>query len=157
MSKQHKVRIVTILIFAALLGVTVARKAGLRASIPQPAEATPQDTIYGMLDAARAGDVKKYLAAYSGQMEQSLQQAISESPDFSKYLKDSNAAIKGIAVQEPQSLSDREVKARVEYVYQDRNELQFMYLERTPAGWKIARVDSAERIKTLIPYGTPVQ
>jgi hypothetical protein len=32
-----------------------------------------------------------------------------------------------------------------------------MYLERTPAGWKIARVDSAERIKTLVPYGTPVQ
>lgn len=157
MSKQHKVRVLTILVFAALLGVIVARKTGLRASIPQTVETTPQDTIYGMLDAARAGDVKKYLAAYSGQMEQSLQQAISESPDFSKYLKDSNTAIKGIAVQEPQSLSDREVKARVEYVYQDRNEVQFMYLERTPAGWKIARVDSAERIKTLIPYGTPVQ
>ena len=157
MSKQHKVRILTILVFAALLGVIVARKAGLRASIPRSSEVTPQDTIYGMLDAARAGDVKKYLAAYSGQMEQSLQQAISETPGFSKYLKDSNTAIKGIAVQEPQSLSDREVKARVEYVYQDRNEVQFMYLERTPAGWKIARVDSAERIKTLIPYGTPVQ
>ena len=106
MSKQHKVRITTILIFAALLGVIVARKAGLRSSVPQSAEATPQDTIYGMLDAARAGDVKTYLAAYSGQMEQSLRRAISESPDFSKYL---------------------------------RNEVQFPYLERRPAGWRIAR------------------
>ena len=157
MSKQQKVRIITILIFVALLAVIVTRKAGLRASMPQTAGATAQDTIYSMLDAARAGDIKKYLAAYTGQMEQSLQQAISESPDFSKYLKDSNAAIKGIAVQEPQSLSDRELKARVEYVYQDRNEVQFMYLEKTASGWKIARVDSAERVKTLIPYGTPVQ
>ena len=157
MSKQQKVRIITILIFVALLAVIVTRKAGLRASMPQTAGATAQDTIYSMLDAARAGDVKKYLAAYTGQMEQSLQQAISESPDFSKYLKDSNAAIKGIAVQEPQPLSDRELKARVEYVYQDRNEVQFMYLEKTASGWKIARVDSAERVKTLIPYGTPVQ
>ena len=39
----------------------------------------PQDAIYVMLDAARAGDVRKYLAAYTGQMEASLKQAVSES------------------------------------------------------------------------------
>jgi len=32
-----------------------------------------------------------------------------------------------------------------------------MNLEKTTGGWKIARVDSAERVKTLVPYGTPVQ
>ena len=160
MSKQRWARVLTITLLAAVVGAVTVRKTGLRAGIPrliQRGEATPQDTIYSMLDAARSGDVKTYLAAFTDQMEQSLQQAISESPDFSKYLKDSNAAIKGIAVHEPQSLSDRELKARVEYVYQDRNEVQFLYLEKTASGWKIARVDSAERIKTLIPYGTPVQ
>ena len=158
--KQRRAQILTISLLAAIIAVAIVRNTGLRASIAQislRAEATPQDTIYAMLDAARAGDVKKYCAAYTGQMEQSLKLAISESPDFSKYLKESNAAIKGIAVQEPQALSDREVKARVEYVYQDRNEAQIMYLERTPGGWRIARVDAAERVKTLIPYGTPVQ
>jgi len=160
MSKQRRAQILTISLLAAIIAVAIVRNTGLRASIPQitqRAEATPQDTIYAMLDAARAGDVRKYLAAYTGQMEHSLKQAISESADFSRYLKESNAAIKGIAVQEPQALSDREVKASVEYVYQDRNEAQVMYLERTPGGWRIARVDAAERIKTLIPYGTPVQ
>ena len=140
--------------------MVVARRAGFRASVPRiskPAEATPQDAIYGMLDAARAGDVKRYLSSYAGQMEGALKQAAAESSDFGKYLKDSNAAIKGIAVMEPQALSDREVKAHVEYVFQDRNEVQYMYLEKTPAGWKIARVDSAERVKTLVPYGTPVR
>ena len=160
LTKQRQAQIVTIALLLAVIGIVIVRKTGLRASIPQitqRSEPTPQDTIYAMLDAARAGDVKKYLTNYTGQMELSLKQAISESADFSKYLKDSNAAIKGIAVQEPQMLSDREAKARVEYVYQDRNEAQFMYLEKTQGGWKIARVDSSERVKTLIPYGTPVQ
>ena len=58
---------------------------------------------------------------------------------------------------EPQPLSDPEVKARVEYVFQDRNEAQYFYLDKMSGGWKIARVDSSERVKTLVPYGTPVQ
>ena len=62
-----------------------------------------------------------------------------------------------MALQEPQALTDREVKVRVEYVYQDRNEVQQMYLEKSGNNWKITRVDSAERIKTLVPYGTPVR
>ena len=160
MSKERQAQVITIALLLAVVGVVIVRKAGLRASIPQitqRADATPQDTIYAMLDAARAGEVNKYLLNYTGQMEQSLKQAIAESSDFARYLKDSNAAIKGIAVQEPQMLSDREVKARVEYVYQDRNEAQFMYLEKTAGGWKISRVDTAERVKTVIPYGTPVQ
>jgi hypothetical protein len=45
----------------------------------------------------------------------------------------------------------------VEYVYQDRNEAQIMHLEKAGNDWKIARVDGAERVKTPVPYGTPVQ
>jgi hypothetical protein len=165
MSQQRKAQIVTIVILAAALGVALGRKNGwkLPASLPSPtrvaAEATPQDTIYAMLDAAREGSIKKYLASYTGQMEAALKQAISEQGDaaFTQYLKDSNAPIKGIAITEPQPLTDIEVKVRVEYVYQDRNEVQFMYLDKVAGAWKIARVDSTERIKTLVPYGTPVQ
>jgi hypothetical protein len=153
MNKERLARSVTILILAIALGAVVVRKTGLT----QRSDPTPQDAIYAMLDAARAGDVKKYLTSYTGQMEQALQQARSESSDFAKYLRDSNTALKGIAVIEPEALSDREVKTRVEYVYQDRNEVQFFYLEKSRDGWKISRVESAERIKTLVPYGTPVQ
>jgi hypothetical protein len=72
-------------------------------------------------------------------------------------LKDSNAAIKGVAISEPQQLTDTQVKVRVEYVYQDRNEAQMMYLEKQSGIWRITQVDSTERVKTLVPYGTPVQ
>jgi hypothetical protein len=48
------------------------------------------------------------------------------------------------------------MKARVEYVFADRNEVQIVYLERVGERWKIARVEGAQRIETLMPYGSPV-
>ena len=163
MNKQRIAQILTVLILAGVLGGTLIKKNGwtfrtTRAAM-QPAQATPEDAIYGMLDAARKGDVQKYLAAYSGAMQTSLRQSIAESSNsaFSQYLQDTNAALKGVAVMAPEITSDREAKARVEYVYQDRNEVQNMYLEKTTTGWKITRVETAQRVKTLVPYGTPVK
>lgn len=170
MNADKKAKIVTALVLAGALSVVLGQKYGWkvpnvkvsdlapRAAVPK-ADPTPQDAIYAMLDAGRVGDVKTYMASYTGQMEASLRQSVAETTEsgFSKYLKDQNATIKGIAISEPQTLTDREVKVRVEYVYQDRNEAQLMYLEKNPAGWKISRVDTTERVKTLVPYGTPVQ
>lgn len=160
MSKQAKARAVTVLVLVAALGVVFARKGDLWASLTdltQRTEQTPQDAIYAMLDAAHKGDVKKYMASYTGEMAKSLERARGESEDFAAYLRDSNAALKGVAVMNPQQQSEHEVTLRVEYVYQDRNEAQLFYLEKARGGWKIARVESAERVKTIIPYGTPVQ
>jgi hypothetical protein len=163
MNKQNLARILTALILVTVLGVTLARKNGWTfRKLPfagQRVEATPEDAIYGMLDAARKGDVAKYLAAYSGPMEASLRQSIAESSNasFRQYLQDSNASLKGVAVMAPEIVNGREAKARVEYVYQDRNEAQTMYLEKASAGWKITRVETAQRVKTLVPYGTPVR
>lgn len=169
MTKERKTQVVTIVVLAAAFGVVLAQKTGWKLSdvkvadmVQRPAakaEPSPQDAIYAMLDAARGGDVKAYLASYTGQMDSALKQSLAETTEagFAKYLKDSNAAVKGIAISEPQTLTDREVKVRVEYVYQDRNEAQTMYLEKGQSGWKITRVDGAERVKTLVPYGTPVQ
>lgn len=170
-SKEKKTAAVTILVMLVSVAVIVGKKNDWRFSSvseqvaqislkPQPKpDPTPQDAIYGMLDAARAGNVNAYLASYSGQMSTALQQSVAETtePKFAQYLKDSNAAIKGVAISEPQTLTDTEVKVRVEYVYQDRNEAQLMYLQKQSGAWRISRVDGADRVKTLIPYGTPVQ
>ncbi len=168
MTRQRQARAVTVAVLAAALAVVIAQKTGWRmtgwtlsslsTAAPQAAS-TPQDAVYAMLDAARAGDVNAYIACYSGQMEVSLRQSVGETTPaaFAKYLRDSNAAIKGVAIAEPQTLTDREVKLRVEYVYQDRNEAQTVYLEKSGAKWTIARVEGVERVKTLVPYGTPVQ
>lgn len=167
MNKQRKARLITLLILALALLAVVVKRSGipvrdlsrLTGSRQSKAEASPQDAIYAMLDAAREGDVEEYVAAYTGRMEASVRQAIAEKtePEFARYLRESNAPIKGIAIMEPEQLTDREVRVRVEYVYQDRNEAQLMYLEKVVGAWKIHRVDTAERVKTLIPYGTPVE
>jgi ketosteroid isomerase-like protein len=169
MRKEQKARLATVAILAVAALVALGQKNGWRLpdfrntalvqrALPKP-DPTPQDAVYAMLDAARLGDVKAYMNNYTGQMAVALGQSLAEAtqPGFAKYLQDSNAAIKGVAIAEPQTLTDREVKVRVEYVYEDRNEAQTMYLEKGPGGWKIARVEGVERVKTLVPYGTPVQ
>jgi|SRR5579872_1540099 len=169
MNKERKAQVVTVAVLVAALGVALMGKTGWRLadlrSFPgifrsaSQSGSEPQDAIYAMFGAARAGDVKTYLASYTGRMEASLRQQLAETTEsaFAQYLKDSNAAIRGVAVSEPQETADSEAKVIVEYVYQDRNEAQTMYLEKGPKGWKISRADNDERVKTLIPYGTPVK
>jgi hypothetical protein len=168
MQRERKAQVVTVAVLAVALGIGLARKTGWSLSDlrsfrvafrPESTAQEPQDMIYAMQNAARVGDVKAYLACYTGQMEASLRQELMGTTEtaFAKYLKDSNATIRGIAVSDPQMMTDLEAKVRVEYVYQDRNEAQTMYLEKGPKGWQISRVDGDERVKTLIPYGTPVK
>jgi hypothetical protein len=166
MKKERKAQIATVAVLLAALGIALAAKAGWRWRDFRPTRITeakadqePQDAIYAMLNAARAGDIRTYLDSYTGQMQASLRQALAATTEaaFAQYLKDSNAAVKGIAVSDPQTVTDAEAKVRVEYIYQDRNEVQTMHLEKGPAGWKISGADGDERVKTLIPYGTPVK
>ncbi len=167
MTQQQKARYLTIAVIGTVVAVIAGQKAGWKlpggTAALRPAEPSrppePRDTIYQMLDAARAGDAGAYLRCFTGQMEATLGQSQSEmgSRAFSRYLVGTNKEIKGVALAEPVALTDREVRVRVEYVYQDRNEVQQMFLEKTAEGWRIARLDSTERIKTLVPYGTPVQ
>lgn len=166
MNKERKAQVVTVVVLVLALGAGLARKTGWRptdllswTSRTETTSLGPQDVIYAMQNAARVGDVPAYLSNYTGQMEASLRQAMAGTTEaaFAKYLKDSNTTIRGIAVGDPQEITNVEQKVRVEYIYEDRNEAQTMYLEKGPSGWKISRVDSDERVKTLIPYGTPVK
>lgn len=169
MGRERFRQAITIGVLLAAGGLAVGVKTGWRRNAAPPIassslaparkEPAPQDPIYAMLDAARQGDVQAYLACYSGAMRTALEASVRESgaDEFAKYLRGSNAAIKGVAIAQPEQLSPDESRARVEYVYQDRNEIQNVYLERSAGSWKIARVDGAERIKTLVPYGSPVE
>jgi len=153
MNRHRLTQSITVLVLAAALGVGLARKGAWRSAAPPE----PQDTVYAMLAAARAGDVKAYLGCYTGSLLAALTQAVKEStaPVFGKYLRDTNASVKGVAVSDAQKTGDREASLRVEYIYQDRNEAQTVSLEKDSSGWKIARVDAAGRVPATIPYGTP--
>lgn len=123
------------------------------ASIP----AGPEDVIYKMMDAARAGDTKAYLDTFSGEMRDQLLLVVKENSDsdFAAYLKSQNAAIQGVAVTLMDRASDTEAQVRVEYVYSNRNEVQTVYLRKDPR-WRIFKVTGAEQVKTLLPFGSTV-
>jgi hypothetical protein len=158
MTRRRKAQLLTIGAMALALGVAIGRKQISRSS-PEPLLSDAQGAIYAMLEASRAGDVQAYLASYAGQMRSALEQSVRETgPErLSVYLKHMNAATKGIAVSDPELVTSREVKVRLEYVYQERNEAQTVYVENSGGNWKITRVDGSERVNPLIPYGTPVQ
>src|SRR5450755_3792520 len=118
MTKERRAQAVTVAVLAIALGIGLARTTGWRRSAPAAAP-EPQDTVYAMLNAARAGDVKTYLGAYTGAMEAALRQSLAESTEiaFAQYLRDSTVGLKGTAVAEPEQITATEVKIRVEYVY----------------------------------------
>lgn len=160
MQKNRAAQIITISVIALVVAFLVIRQSGWSPPTSGSRKAqTPQDAIYAMLDAAMAGDVDTYVDFYTGQMRATLDQAVAERGEesFGDYLKSSNEPIKGIAITEPEQLSASSVKARVEYVFADRNEVQLMYLEKAGGRWLITSMENTQRVKTLVPYGTPVQ
>jgi hypothetical protein len=158
MTREYTAKLLTVLLLAGLATFVWIRRSAVSAS-GQNAANGPVETVYAMLDAARRGDVEAYLSHYSAPLEVSLRRTASEKgyAGFKDYLVRSNAEIKGIALTGPKAISDREVQIRVEYVFKDRNEAQTMYLENRSGPWRIYRVDDAERLKTLIPYGAPAE
>jgi hypothetical protein len=167
MTKDSKVRVVTIAVMAVAVALAMGRKAdwrlprfddGVLAPAATRGEIKPQDVIYRMLEAAGQGAAAAYLDCYSGALLGRLEQSRDEMTPagFARYLAQTNQQIKGIAISEPAAISANEVELRVEFVYTDRNEAQQFFLEKSAGEWKIARVSAAERVETLVPYGTPV-
>ncbi len=161
MKPNTRARILAVAVLLGALGVGGARKAGWFESAATPA-ATTEDAvsaaIYAPMNAARAGDVSRYLAGYTGQMRTALQRSLEESGGaaFARYLQSLDAGVKGMAVSVEIS-GEREAKARVECVYQERNDVQVVYLEKESGGWRIARTEGDQSVKAAIPYGTPIR
>jgi hypothetical protein len=157
MSDKASLNILTCLVIVALLGVFVYRQ---RRAVPQkenPEENAPESAIWRMLEASRTQDVERYLSSYTGEIAALLQKNVQEmgAAGLRKYLSDSMRQVKGITVFPPEKSSADERRVSVEYIYEDRNEVQQYYLRQVGKAWKIFRIERAERVKTLVPYGAP--
>jgi hypothetical protein len=122
----------------------------------------PEDAVWQAVDAAKAGDVERYLALFAEPMRGRLEQSRREMGEgaFRDYLTRTASEPKGIAISsldEPDAEPAPARRYRVEFVFADRNEVQEYTLQRDGRRWRIAAVDGSERIRTLIPYGTPVE
>jgi hypothetical protein len=161
MKRNPRAQVLAVAVLLGALGVGGARKAGWFEGGAAPA-ATTEDaisaTIYATMNAARAGNVSRYLAGYTGPMRVALQRTVDDSgrAAFARYLQSSDAGVKGLAVR-VESSGEREAKAWVEYVYQERNDVQVVYLRKERGAWRIARTEGDQPVKAAIPYGTPVR
>ena len=167
MKKDVQAKIVTGLLIAGVIGFVVAKRTGWEPSSgsgsslisrksKKPVE--PRDTIYAMLDAARDGDVEAYVGCFTGEAERRIAQSRDEmtAERFATYLAERNREIKGIAINQAEPAGEGRTHIRVEYVYEDRNEAQRFLLTEANGEWRIAGMEQAERVETLVPYGTPV-
>lgn len=129
---------------------------GWRSLVSKPVPSTPEDGIYAMFDAARAGNADAYLDCFSGPLREQLAATAKEdsAAKFKAYLLSQNAAVQGMAVTVTDRPSSDEARARLEYVYSDHNEVQNVHLKREGSRWKIINIDGAQPVQPLVPYGT---
>ena len=127
---------------------------GWRAIVAKRAPADPEDGVYAMFDAARAGDAQAYLDCFSGPLREQLAATAKEDAKFKEYLIRQNSAVQGMAVTATDRPNADEARVRVEYVYSDHNEVHQAHLKREGARWKIINLDGAQPVHPLVPYGT---
>jgi hypothetical protein len=156
--------LLTALFLAFVLGLIFLRSHGWRLPanvntlISRSTPITPEDTIYGMLDAARTGNTAGYVDSFSGPLQQQIQQAVRESgkTQFAAYLTNQSSSFQSVALSVTAQPSDLEARLRVEYVYSNRNEVQTYHVRKLSSRWKIVGISGTDLTRTLIPYGTAV-
>jgi hypothetical protein len=164
MSVLKRPAVLTVVFLALLLALIFLRTRGWRVpastlfSRARATPATPEDTIYRMLDAARAGDTAVYVDTFSGPLQQQIQQVVRESgkAQFAAYLTGQSLSFQSVALSVADQPSDVEARLRVEYVYTNRNEVQTYHVRKLGSRWKVVGISGTDLTKTLIPYGTAV-
>ena len=136
-----------------VLGVSMDDDGWKAITLKRP-PSNPDDGIYAMFDAARAGDAQTYLDCFSGPLRDQIAATAKEDPRFNEYLKRQNAAVQGMAVSVTDRPNADEARVRLEYVYSDHNEVQNVRLKREGARWKIVSMDGAQPVQPLVPFGS---
>ncbi|NOZ21576.1 MAG: hypothetical protein GXP25_10865 [Planctomycetes bacterium] len=115
------------------------------------------DCIRNMSRYSRKGNVTAYLNCFAPSLRKRLEQARDEMKGgFADYLRRRAEPVRGIAFSDETTLDEGTIRVKVEWVFEDRNEVQFFQLKKIGGAWKIADMTEAEYKKPLIPYGTKV-
>ena len=116
----------------------------------------PDETVFAMVQAAQKGDTEQYIDFFWGPLRTRLEQTRDEMGRrrFAQYLKRTAGELTGVVtIGQPEPVG-ADLKVQAEMVYRDKNEVQELVLTRRRGQWRISAMQSARRIKTIIPYGT---
>ena len=139
---------------AVMIAVLVLARRDEQSPVVADSRATPVDCLAAMTQAAKAGDVDRYLACFSGkQLELERQQ--SGADDFSSRLVESVSGLKGQATGEVNTSGDSATleMTRVFAGYEQQYRVE---LEQQDSQWKIRQLTYVGQQEQPIPYGTPV-
>jgi len=149
---KSKTPLVVTIALLAVGFVLVARKENK----PAVQQGKPEEIVYAMFDAAKTGQIRKYLNCFAPELRKELDQRRRDQGNsaFRRYLVERSQPVKGIALSEKQ-LGPDSGTVQVEWVYQDRNEAQTVSLTKLGREWKIAALTEGQREEQPVPYGTP--
>ena len=139
-----------VLVLLAALGM------GCAPDTPRGSEAL--DCIRAMSQYSREGRVEEYLNCFAPEMRQRLVRVRQEMKDaaFAEQLRRRAEPVRGIAFSDETPLDANTVQIKVEWVFEDRNEVQMFRLTKADGLWKIAEMTEARYKKPPVPYGTKV-
>ena len=125
---------------------------------PPPAGSGAMECIRALSQSSREGCVEDYLRCFAPAMRRKLERARDEMQkgEFADYLRRRAEPVKGFAMYDEIVLGEETVRLKVEWVFQDRNEIQTFQLKKIDGQWKIVDMDEAQYRKPPVPYGTPV-
>jgi hypothetical protein len=123
-----------------------------------PEKGSPGGCIRAMLRYSRDGVVKDYLDCFTGELRQELEQARDQAgaKEFANLLRGRAEPVRGVAVSDETAVDDVTTRLKVEWVFEDRNEIQMFTLAKEGGTWRISDMTEAQYMKPEIPYGTEV-
>jgi hypothetical protein len=116
------------------------------------------DCIRNMSRYSREGRVEEYLNCFEPELRTRLERARDEMKrnKFADSLRRRAAPVRGIAFSDEIRLDEETIRIKVEWVFEDRNEIQHFMLKKAGDVWKIVDMTEARYKKPIIPYGTKV-
>lgn len=142
------------LLHVVLLGLTVCACGRGKST----EDASASGCIRAMSTDSREGRVEDYLDCFTGELRAKLEQARDQMKpgEFAQTLRRRSAPVRGIAIYDQTEVDDKTTRLKVEWVFEDRNEIQTFTLRKVKGAWKISDMTESEFKKPEIPYGTKV-
>jgi len=143
--------VVTLVLVAVGFGLLVSKD-----STPKATAEKPEEILYEMFEAAKSGQVRKYLKCFGPELRVELEQRQRDQGKsaFRQYLIDWCQPVKGIALSD-KAFEDDRGSVKVEWVFGDHNEEQVATLRKLNGAWRITGLTEGQRREQLVPYGTP--
>ena len=116
------------------------------------------DCIHNMLRYSREGRTAEYLDCFEPKLRAKLEgeRDAMKAGEFADYLRRRAQPVRGFACSDETVLDENTNRIKVEWVFEDRNEIQLFSLKRIDGVWKIADMTEAQYKKPSVPYGTKV-